>query len=257
MSAAKLDQSLDEILKTRRNTKTRGRRNGPGGKATQKDAPVGGVKKHTKTAKPNKAIPTGPANASGDSKIIVSNLPADVDENQIKEYFSKTIGSIKKVMLTYGPNGQSRGICTIIFGRPNAAVEAAKQLDGIKIDNRPMKIEVILSAKDAPTVAGPKSLADRMSLPKKEKPQPKPATNTRNLRGANAGRGRGAKRGGGRGGRVGARIPKKTVEELDAEMADYFEPIASTGDGDAMQTNGGAVQATGGGDTGMGEDEML
>lgn len=66
--------------------------------------------------------------------------------------------------LTYGPNGQSRGICTIIFGKSNAAVEAAKQLDGIKIDNRPMKVEVVMSAKDAPAVAAPKSLADRMRL---------------------------------------------------------------------------------------------
>lgn len=95
-----------------------------------------------------------------------------------------------------------------------------------------------------------------ISLPKKEKAQPKPATNTKNAKGANAGRGRGGKRGG-RGGRGGGSLPKKTVEELDAEMVDYFGPAnGEAADGDAMQTNGGAVQAPGGGDTGM-EDEML
>ena len=65
--------------------------------------------------------------------------------------------------MTYGPNGQSRGICTVIFSRADAAVKAVNELDGIEIDRRPMKVEVILSAKDAPALPAPKSLAERMS----------------------------------------------------------------------------------------------
>jgi THO complex subunit 4 len=90
------------------------------------------------------------------------------------------------------------------------------------------------------------------SQQKKDKPKPvaaaKGATETRQ------GRGRGRARGGraGRGGREGNK--KKTVEELDAEMDDYFP--ATDGANDAMATNGNAVVATGLDDTNM-VDEML
>ena len=63
-------------------------------------------------------------------------------------------------------------------------------------------------------------------------------------------------------GRNTGRGKPKSVEELDAEMQDYYETgaNATTGEGDAaMETNGGAVQpaaAAAGGDTGM-DDEIL
>ena len=78
--SGKLDQSLDEILSTRRKTAGRrgrgGRRAGNGTKAARA-APVGGIQKNTRSAKaaPAKgAVPSGPAAGSGESKIIVSNL---------------------------------------------------------------------------------------------------------------------------------------------------------------------------------------
>lgn len=77
MSTGKLDQSLDDILKTRRQSTRRGRgpRRTGAGRPAATEAPVGGVQKSTKHAKQAKAIPTGPA-ASGnsESKIMISNL---------------------------------------------------------------------------------------------------------------------------------------------------------------------------------------
>ncbi len=79
--SGKLDQSLDEILSTRR--KTAGRRGGRGGRRvgtatkTAIAAPVGGIQKNTRGAKaaPAKSVvPSGPAAGNGESKIIVSNL---------------------------------------------------------------------------------------------------------------------------------------------------------------------------------------
>lgn len=78
--SGKLDQSLDEILSTRRTAARRGRgRRAPmPGKsnAATAAAPVGGVKKTTRTTRAGgkATIPTGPAAGSGESKIIVSNL---------------------------------------------------------------------------------------------------------------------------------------------------------------------------------------
>ena len=77
--SGKLDQSLDEILSTRRKTvgrRGRGRRVGAGTKAATA-APVGGIQKNqkaTKAAPAKSAVPSGPAAGSGESKIIVSNL---------------------------------------------------------------------------------------------------------------------------------------------------------------------------------------
>lgn len=78
--SGKLDQSLDEILSTRRSSARRGRgRRAPNtGKAhgVTTAAPVGGIRKTTRPTRPNAkaTIPTGPAGGNGESKIIVSNL---------------------------------------------------------------------------------------------------------------------------------------------------------------------------------------
>ena len=88
--SGKLDQSLDQIMK---DTKPAGGRHGrqarPRRRAAVKAktaiaAPTGGVKKNIKAApaKSNASVLT--ASTTGDSKIIVSNLPEDVTETQIK-----------------------------------------------------------------------------------------------------------------------------------------------------------------------------
>jgi THO complex subunit 4 len=66
-------------------------------------------------------------------------------------------------MLNYGPSGKSRGVATISFSKLDAAAKAAKAMDGVKVDGRPMKVEVILGAKDAPAPAAPKTLKDRIT----------------------------------------------------------------------------------------------
>ena len=43
-------------------------------------------------------------------------------------------------MLTYNQNGTSRGIASITFVRPETAAKAAKDLNGLLIDKRPIKV---------------------------------------------------------------------------------------------------------------------
>jgi THO complex subunit 4 len=100
---------------------------------------------------------------------------------RLQEYFSKSVGPVKKVLLNYNKNGRSVGVATIIFSQAQSAAEAAKKLDSVKVDGKPMRvsscctgswfrthantndqIEVILGAKYAPTPAAPKSLGDRI-----------------------------------------------------------------------------------------------
>lgn len=77
-ASGKLDQSLDDILKTERRTgglkvgRGRGGRRGGTRNTAAAVAPVGGIKKNAKQAKSTAAIPTGPAIVS--SKVQISNL---------------------------------------------------------------------------------------------------------------------------------------------------------------------------------------
>lgn len=111
---------------------------------------------------------------------------------------------------------------------------------------------MVVDATRAPAVPEPKSLAERVAQSAKSQPksQPKPATGPKP---AGAGRrGRRAPRGGGRPNRP----QKKSREDLDAEMDDYFVSNESGGapaEGNAP-VNGQAQPATNGGeDVGMAE----
>ncbi|KAL9632230.1 MAG: hypothetical protein Q9164_005449 [Protoblastenia rupestris] len=253
--SGKLDQSLDEILSTRRKT-VRGRGRGrrvPTSTRVTTVAPTGGIQKNTRAKAAGKAAGTnGVTPALGDSKIIVSNLPSDVNEAQIKEYFSKSVAPVKRAMLTYGPNGISRGIATIIFLKPGSANEALVKLNGMLVDKRPMKIEVVLDAARATQPPTVKALGERMTQPKGARPKSaasKPAINGTNERGGKAGGGRGRPR------RNAGRPKAKTADELDAEMADYFDPNAPAATTDAAATTNGAAQPSANGED-LGMDEI-
>lgn len=43
-------------------------------------------------------------------------------------------------MLTYNQNGTSRGIASIVFSKPDTAAKAAKELNGLLVDGKPMKV---------------------------------------------------------------------------------------------------------------------
>jgi len=213
-----LDKSLDEMLAMR----------SKGGRRNQGRESTGGIRKRSSRAaaakanEANKAInaPKAPASTPEGSKIIVSNLPYDVSEQMIKEFFTKAVGPVKKIILSYGPDGKSRGIATLIFNNATHGKKACDQYNGVLVDTRPMKIEVVVD----PTK--PLSLADRVGPVNKPKAAPKPAAPKPKAAGARGGRQPK------RGGKKSAPRPKKTQEELDSEMTDYF--------------NNGTTQATAG-----------
>lgn len=94
--SGKLDQSLDQIMHDGGSTARRGkgRPRQSGRRAAQKAkaaiaAPAGGVQKNTKasanTAKTaTMAAPKAPAPARGSSKVLISGLPEDVKEKDLK-----------------------------------------------------------------------------------------------------------------------------------------------------------------------------
>lgn len=80
--SGKLDQSLDEILSSRRHSARRGGRGPNRHTNTNRRTvapPVGGIKKNHATTRNvrgagRQVVPSGPADGVGASKIIVSNL---------------------------------------------------------------------------------------------------------------------------------------------------------------------------------------
>lgn len=147
--------------------------------------------------------------------------------------------------MQYGPNGKSLGSATIIWNKHEQAVKATSTLNGVKIDNRLIRVEMLVSAANIPPAPQAPKLTDRISQSKKDKP--KPATTGKAVPASGRGGKQERGRGGGRGGRE-PRPKKKTTEELDAEMEDWrgaVEPGATN-----------TVPAAAGGDTAM-DDEML
>ncbi|KAK0705310.1 hypothetical protein B0H67DRAFT_379205 [Lasiosphaeris hirsuta] len=252
--SGKLDQSLDEILSTQRRnaTKRRSTRRTAIGNRPAPTAPAGGIhKKPQPTRNGPKPTPSKSSGLTGESKINVSNLPKDVSEAQIKEYFQQSVGNVKKVEVSYGPGGVSRGVAQVTFHHADGANKAFSTLNNLLIDNRPVKVEVMLA--NADLIPQPKTLGQRISQPKV---QPKSAATVKHGAGAAKGAaatnpaGKGATKKGARRGKS-VRPAKKTAEELDSEMADYFDGAATN-----ENAAGGAPAAASGGDAPM-EDEIL
>ncbi|KAK4941450.1 RNA-binding RNA annealing protein [Elasticomyces elasticus] len=263
--SGRLDQSLDSIIDGQKKAKRENRQRKVR-KPTGTAAPVGGVKKTTKPVKSAVRPAAGALSQAKSSKIVVSGLPFDVNEAQIKEYFTKSVGKVKKVSLQYNQTGQSRGIADIVFLQPDSAAKAAKDLNGMLVDKRPMKIEVVVDASRIPEPTQAKSLADRVAYanPKRStksepltktsanpKAQPKSATTVKKAAAKDGAKERVA---GGRNRKRQGRNPRpkaKTAEELDAEMTDYWggnNPSAAAAPAEATATNGTAAPAATAGD---------
>jgi len=205
-----MDKSLDDIIASRpKTTRRTSNRRGVerGAEVPGKKGPVASARARYTTTTP-RTSKTTPAPTQNLEKIIVSNLPMDVNEAQIKELFHSTIGPLKEVTLHYDPSGRSKGVANILFQRKGDATRAYDQYNNRLIDGkRPMKIEIVV---DPVTIAG-HSLASRVA------PAPAPVTNGT----TDAPRRGGPKRGRGRGPRRRNERPNKTAADLDAEMEDY------------------------------------
>ncbi|KAI3332196.1 RNA-binding domain-containing protein [Xylariaceae sp. AK1471] len=200
------------------------------------------------------------------TKIKVENLHYDLSESDLEGLFSK-IGPVLKLELIYDRAGRSEGVAFVTYESRDDASDAIREFNGANAKGQPIRMTIMSSAPrrnpfDNAHMPG-RPLAERITRPRSLSPDdrgidryvpeggrrshsPRPRRRGRRTgaRRENGGDSRGrenAERPAGRNGR-----PKKTQEELDAEMDDYFEKSGGGAAAPASGANRGQteVQAT-------------
>lgn len=264
MVADKIDMSLDDIISSNKRGRGRGRggarggRGGRGGSTRGRSSSSnfgngGGAMRRGGGRGQNRSTPysrprnmpdrwqhdkfDGPGAGAGvttagrrttelttGAHLQIANLDFGVTESDIKELFSE-FGKLKKAMINYDSSGRSHGTADVIFERKQDAQQAVKTYNGVPLDGRPMKIEI---------VAG-QSVFEQSTTPMMRRRSSSGAVGV-SPRGGFRGRGRydnfssrgssrgGAPRGGGRGrgrGRGGRREAPPSKDDLDKELDNY------------------------------------
>ncbi|KAH8603048.1 hypothetical protein B0O99DRAFT_588098 [Bisporella sp. PMI_857] len=197
---------------------------------------------------------------SNSAKLRVENLHYDLTEDDLDDLFNR-IGPVLKTALTYDRAGRSEGVAYITYEHAEDAKKAIRDFDGANakgqpirvisipsgpsgrgprnpfdsanVRSRPLESRITRTRSMSPVrhsdVSGPApsnvdryvpgGRRSRSPLPRRREGRPPGA---RRDRGDRRGRGRGERGGRGKEGLARDGRPKKTQEELDAEMEDYW-----------------------------------
>ncbi|KAJ5324060.1 hypothetical protein N7476_002660 [Penicillium atrosanguineum] len=164
------------------------------------------------------------------TKVRVENLHYDITESDLEDLFGR-IGPVQELSLVYDRAGRSEGVAFITYERLRDAHDSVREFDGANAKGQPIRLSLVPGRRER--TGG--TLFDRVERPMS--PESETEGGDRRRRGA-GGRGRrsdisrnGGRRGGGRdnrprntenGGRRSNARPRKTQEELDQEMEDYW-----------------------------------
>ncbi|KIM27996.1 hypothetical protein M408DRAFT_37398, partial [Serendipita vermifera MAFF 305830] len=137
--------SLPQIIAEKKKGGRKGGNRRPGGAAHAAKAKLVGkggnpaaaavVAAAKRKAAGNNAAPAPSAAASSVAyKIIVSNLPTDVNDSQVKDLFATTVGPTKTCNLQYNAAGKSTGTATVVFSKTGDAQKAFDTYNNRLID---------------------------------------------------------------------------------------------------------------------------
>jgi len=236
--AEKIDMSLDDIIKRDKIStgRKRGQTGGPRRGGTQRGGPRGGrqlggggPQRVTRVTR-NRSLPYSRPSQTSDkwqhdlfdsglktrsfgnkqnSHLMVSNLEFGVTDDDIKELFGE-FGPLRKAAIHYDRSGRSLGTADVIFERRPDAMKALNKYNGVPLDGRAMKIQLMVESD-----ANASNIGSRIGVPNRGRG----GNANRSFRGGGRGRGAPRGRGGQRGGQNQKKVP--TAEELDAELDAY------------------------------------
>ncbi|SCU83850.1 LAFA_0D06238g1_1 [Lachancea sp. 'fantastica'] len=211
--SANLDKSLDEIIGTNKKPIRKVNKKAPKKVSKQivggnrRGASVAAVRQRPAPVKANNVL----EQAYG-TKVSVEGLPRDIKQDAVREFFSSQIGGVARILLSYNERGLSTGMATITFKNVEKAREAVKKFNGAPIDGgrSKLRLSLIIDPTKKPLASRIQSIVERKPLPvrgpnkkvaavKKQKRDEKKKPKTK------------------------AKPEKKSLEQLDQEMADYFE----------------------------------
>ncbi|KAK4371585.1 hypothetical protein RND71_011060 [Anisodus tanguticus] len=86
------------------------------------------------------------------TKVYVSNLDVGVTNSDIRELFSE-MGELIRYAIHYDKNGRPSGSAEVVFARRSDAYQALKRYNNVQLDGKPMKIEVVSPKPDIPLSA--------------------------------------------------------------------------------------------------------
>ncbi|KIL61050.1 hypothetical protein M378DRAFT_180202 [Amanita muscaria Koide BX008] len=124
-----MDKSLDDIISSKKVVTRRGTRR----RTSARTAVLGNPTISPVTRARASAATTAPSNNAAE-KIIISNLPIDVNEAQVKELFHSTVGPLKEVTLHYDSAGRSKGVASVHFQRKGDGTKAYQQYNNRLVD---------------------------------------------------------------------------------------------------------------------------
>ncbi|XP_020231978.1 THO complex subunit 4B [Cajanus cajan] len=144
--AASIDMSLDDIIK--QSTAAASRR-----RFTARTTPY-----PIPPARPHRMISEmafhddGAALIESGTKLYVSNLDRGVSNDDIKLLFSEE-GELKRYTIHYDESGRSKGTAEVVFVRYSDALAAIKKYNNMRLDGKPLQIELVGTSSVTPAVA--------------------------------------------------------------------------------------------------------
>ena len=103
--------------------------------------------------------------------IYVSNLDAEIGEDELRNEIFTDCGVITSVVINYDRNGRSQGTATITFANSTDAQKACTEFDGAHVDGKIMSVKLV-GALTTPTVVVKKTATAASPAPRNTAPRP-------------------------------------------------------------------------------------
>jgi len=146
------------------------------------------------------------------AKLLISNLDFNVSEDDLKELYG-VFGETRRLVMNYDRSGRSMGTAEIIFKDRHAAMKAMHKYNGVPLDGKAMRLEVVNSGG-----VGSVSGGGRMNIPRMSNNRPIPYGGRFQRNDSNKMQQRKPRE----------KKPEAKAEDLDAEMDAYMAAGSKT-----------------------------